>query len=246
MIFTDDSTRRFCLAGKGAEGDIADALTQRGFCVIILPPDEELPVPVADHADLSVFYSGRSLIMRSSYDKKYNVAGFLRRNGLPLPTVFTDAPAGAYPLDTALCAKSAGAYLICREKSTAPEVIGAAGKNGLRILNVRQGYAACSVSVLYDGSLITGDRGIAAEARKQGVETLLTERGHILLPGYGDGLEGFIGGCTGLYGKYLYFTGNLSLHPEGERIASFCREHGTEPVSLSTGPLRDIGGLIFV
>ena len=71
---------------------------------------------------------------------------------------------------------------------------------------------------------------------------LLIQPGHIQLPGYDTG---FLGGCCGkLAADKLAFTGQLDLHPDGQRIQSFLEQRGVTAVELTTGPLIDVGGIV--
>ena len=113
------------------------------------------------------------------------------------------------------------------------------------VIFVNQGYCACAAAACADGALITADRGIASAAFRAGIPCLTIRPGHIMLPGYGDGDGGFIGGASGLCGDRLYFSGDPHSHPDGEAICDFCREHGTEVVPLTGGKLFDGGGIVF-
>ena len=76
------------------------------------------------------------------------------------------------------------------------------------------------------------------------ISVLLIEPGHINLPGYNTG---FIGGCTGLdfIHNELIFNGDLSLHPDGDRIREFVESHGVTIKDFPGRPLTDIGSIIF-
>ena len=113
------------------------------------------------------------------------------------------------------------------------------------LILVRQGYSACAAAACADGAMITSDRGIASAASRAGIPCLIIRKGHISLPGYGDGDGGFIGGASGLYGDSLFFSGDPLTHPDGAVIYDFCREHKTKPVPLAGGKLFDGGGIIF-
>ena len=82
----------------------------------------------------------------------------------------------------------------------------------------------------------------------------------VLLPfGYGQGSGqalnygnlyeveyGFIGGAASLFEDKIYFLGDISKHPESEKILSFIEENGKTAVSLSDEQLADLGGIIFL
>lgn len=227
--------------------EIIASLRSFGIIPIILPPDNRLSQQISNHTDLSVFYTGEHLLFHNNYFCENSIRKLLEDAEVKIPVLLSDSDYGnKYPDDVGLCSKFAGNMLFCNRNATDPLIIEAALKEGKEIRNIRQGYAACSICVTYDGSVITSDKGIARECEIIGVDSLLITPGHIYLPGYGSGCEGFIGGCSGLYNDTLFFTGDLLLHPDGNKIIDFCANHRTNVKSLSSGFLTDIGGMIFI
>ena len=94
-----------------------------------------------------------------------------------------------------------------------------------------------------DNALITADKSIYSISQNNGLDALLISEGHVDLNGYG---YGFIGGASGAVDSYVLFCGDLSNHPDGERIAEFCQKHGKAPVSLSDEPLYDYGTVMLL
>lgn len=150
----------------------------------------------------------------------------------PLPT--------DYPACAAYNALAAGGLFIHRLDCTAPELLAAAEKLSLRLVNVRQGYAKCAAAVVSDTAVITADRGIA-RALKGSAEVLLISPGHVVLPGYE---YGFIGGACGTVGGKLVFCGDLSSHPDAGAIRRFAEENGREVLDIEGFPLTDVGSII--
>ncbi|MBQ2602279.1 MAG: hypothetical protein II583_02545 [Oscillospiraceae bacterium] len=146
-----------------------------------------------------------------------------------------------YPGNAAYCAAVFDGFLIHRLDITAPKILEAA--EGLRLINVRQGYAKCSTVIVDGKSLITSDSGIAEAAQGAGLCVLRVSKGGVLLPGYP---EGFIGGATGVVRNEVIFNGSLEAHPDGAKIRAFIRERGLKIWELSGLPLRDIGSIIYI
>ncbi len=69
-----------------------------------------------------------------------------------------------------------------------------------------------------------------------------------ITPGYVnlEGYEyGFLGGACGMIGKgKLAFTGSIQNHPDYSDMKSFCDQKKVELISLTDGPLLDIGGIL--
>ena len=241
---------RVALAGSAVPAAALEGLKNEGFGITVLPPDPRLPAPVAGHADLSLFLAGGFMAARRDYARLLP-PGTLERlaAGSGRRLVLSDeTAAGAYPGDTGLCCAVSEDYVVLREKSADPEVLKYALENGLRLINVKQGYAACSTAVLSDGAAITDDEGIYRALVSASVSCLLISRGSVLLPGYGrpGEKEGFFGGCCGVTGGVLYTIGNAGTHPDYGKISAFLTEHHTVLRPLCDGELFDAGKILFL
>ena len=153
---------------------------------------------------------------------------------------------GAYPHNVALNALLLGKRVIARVDSLDEKIKRYCAENRYELIHVKQGYTKCSCAVVNDHAIITADKGVYRSLKELNIDILLIEEGRVKL----DGAPcGFIGGATGLDHspdkRTLYFSGNIQLHPDGERIERFCEQHGTEAISLSEDEVRDIGGIIF-
>jgi hypothetical protein len=135
-----------------------------------------------------------------------------------------------------------GKRLICNPRFTDIVLLEHCASEGIEIINVKQGYAKCSVCVVDENSIITADIGIANAAESVGLSVLRISAGYICLPGHECG---FIGGCCGkLAPDIMAFCGDLSTHPDHKSIDAFLRERGVFAESLCRGQLTDIGGMI--
>lgn len=144
-----------------------------------------------------------------------------------------------YPSDVAFDAVGIGDALYCLEAHTAEEVKGCFD----RVVNVRQGYAACSTLVLNDRAAVTADKGIAAALKADGIEVLTVCEGGIALPGYNCG---FIGGASAVINGKVIFFGSITSHPDGKEILAFCCEHGCEVVDFPQFSLTDYGSVRYL
>ena len=205
--------------------------------------------PMAYHPDMFCFNLGKNrwIFYDEIYEANRNII-----DKLNLDIIIEKSPQSCgYPHDVGLNAAMFGGNLICRVKYTNEKILEYAREYGKNIIDVKQGYAKCSVCIVDENSVITSDvsiyNKICKKAPQNNINALLITPGHIDLPGCG---YGFIGGCSGLIksdGKNLLaFTGDINLHPDREKIKDFCRGRGVEPVSLSGEKLRDYGSLFAV
>lgn len=225
-VLVSSTLSESCLAG----------LRRLGWEPLAIPPFASLPAPTRDHPDLllAMLPQGELLLPREYYDA--NVSFFDALGLLLVPE--EKSPGAVYPSDVLLDALAVRDTLYGKEDATSRLL----RSYYPRLVGVRQGYARCSVALLSEKAAITADRGLADALRRDGLDVLTIEPGHISLPGYD---YGFIGGAGGRLsdGTYVFF-GDLSCHPDGERIAAFAKKYIRKAVSLAEGPLCDHGGLL--
>ena len=227
-----------------------------GIHIVRLPRFAVLDAPVSDHPDMLLFaYKERILCPEAYYIQNENIfAG----NAGSVPTHTHIPEYGgicAYPDDIALNAlrmrfPDRGDVVLCRADSASRELLSMFDRGN--IINIRQGYAACSACKVTERAIITADRGEALAAERLGADVLLISPGGIALPGYDTG---FIGGASARIGDALFFFGDPMLHPDGERIMDFVQSHIGEKHALEDetplrrifcahGVLRDYGGAV--
>ena len=146
-----------------------------------------------------------------------------------------------YPGDIIYNGFSTGKYFIHDLKHTDEELLKAVDELGLIKVNVKQGYACCSIVPVDEDSIITADRGIARAAEAAGIAVLTVGPGHVELPGYDTG---FLGGTSGRVGDEILFNGDLSAHPDFDTIREFIESRGLQIKYFESYPLRDIGSII--
>lgn len=225
------------LIGEKVPEKCKSTLIGLGYELFVLPPFERLfPAVTAYHPDTLIFrLSDRRFLLQKEY---FEQIGHIIKQAKMSCAVTDEEMSCKYPGDILLNALSVSGTVFGL-KSAASDIIKADAK---RFINVKQGYAACSVSMLSDKAAVTSDIGLARALEKENIDVLLIHPGHILL----DGHEyGFIGGASGRLpdGRTAFF-GKIKAHPDGELIYEFAAEHRVELVELSDEPLTDVGGLI--
>ncbi len=217
-----------------------DSLINLGYAVFETEKCPDLADPVCGHPDMLVCkISNTDFIVKTTlcglFEDKFKNINIIAGKTKVKPE---------YPFDIAYNASRIGKYLFCNEKYTDSKIKEYCAKNGIKILNVKQGYAKCSICEVSDNAIITADKSIYNTAKENNIEVLLIDNKGIVLNGYD---EGFIGGATGLLEKdLLAVNGSLKLHINGEEIKSFCKKHGVNAVSLSDEPITDIGSIIRI
>lgn len=218
-----------------------------GYRVLTLPPFSRLSSAVASHVDMLLTKIGDDYISYADYCEEASyifsdLSLMLKGSGARF-TFTADEVAPDYPRDVGLNALRMGNKLFCRVASASETLLATAKKYALEIVDVKQGYPACTVLKLNDGAAITADRGMAAILEKHGIRVTLIEQGEISLPPHE---YGFIGGAGEVDGDKLYFFGNPKTHRDGDKIISAAEAEGLTVVPLSGATLSDRGGILFI
>ncbi len=215
-----------------------DFLADNNYEIIKFPSINSLDNPISSHPDMSAVKIKDTWIVYDDakhsfdfYEKKIVVNRGVQKNKKI-----------EYPFDIGLNCAVVGKNLICNEKYTENTVLSLARENGIKIIDVKQGYAKCSVCIVDENSIITEDLGIANKCTEHGIDVLLLKSRAVALDGYD---YGFIGGCSGMLSDgRIVFSGCIENHPEYESINNFCCKHGKRPVSMSDEPLYDVGSIL--
>lgn len=211
--------------------------------VVTLGKNPRLPSAVAAHADMQLLCVGDTYVIAENLAESAPAAyRLLCRSGKRV--ILSEAPLSErYPCDCILNAKPLGKRLLCRVASTDEAVKRLCAKTGIELLNVKQGYAACS-TLVFKYAAVTADRGIASALSEIGFDVLKLESGGIRLDGYD---YGFIGGASFFdpVQNTVFFFGTPERGMSG-LLEEFLKRHSTGCRFLSETPLYDCGGAVII
>ena len=219
--------------------DEINELRQLGYDVITFSPLENLDSEISSHADINLFRwcDGTLFINESIKDEIGEAVAPYRR--VSVKDVFSP-----YPNDVKLNAALIGNNLMCNTKYVAKEILQYAEKNNIRIIHINQGYSKCSVCIVNNNSVITADDSIACLLKNYQIDVLKITEGNICLS---KDHYGFIGGSSGrLNDNEIYFSGDLSSHPDYDRIIEFLDKYHVKPIFNKNRKLNDFGGFVKI
>lgn len=210
--------------------------------IILLPPFSALSEPVSAHPDMLIFpaVSERIIFTHGAYMDECEKA--LCETGYEIVPI-SERAAESYPDDILLNAAQIGNYIFGKRANISSSVISYAEKNGLNIVDIKQGYAKCSICKVTENVIISADPSVLKVAERLNIDALKISEDGVDLRGYD---KGFIGGASGNDGKNIFFCGDIRKHPDGEKIIEFCNLHGKNAVSLSEEKLYDVGTIFFI
>ena len=237
--------KAFAIIGESAKEDIIRELERLDFEVISLSNFQRLPSPVASHADMLMFPIDNKIFLSRDYAPFCKeLLERLKRNSYDIVICDCDIK-NEYPFDVCFNAARVGKNILANTKYICSDIKRYIEGSSYSLHHVKQGYTKCSTVILSENAIITADTGIAKKASELGIDVLTVNNSHdaVLLDGYD---YGFLGGACGLYDGTLYFCGDISRHPDHNKILEFCNAHGVKLYSLSGAQLQDVGGIFFL
>ncbi|MBM7550177.1 DUF6873 family GME fold protein [Peptoniphilus gorbachii] len=189
------------------------------------------------HTDILVhpLPSGELVVDRDNFEYYKNL--FPDKKILPSHSILSKE----YPKDVPLNAFTFKNYFIHNLKYTDKVLLDYYKNSGYHMIDIKQGYTKCS-SLVTDDFVITSDGGIY-ESLKDFIPIYKIKHGEIRLQNFN---YGFIGGASGVYGKKIFFTGDLSHHSSYEEILKIIKKYDYEIEILSKYPIEDFGSIYFI
>lgn len=234
---------KVAILDRRVDFEIERRLALYGYRVITLPPSPRLSAPIASHPDMLVSIVDGELVTTADYCDAAAAEISLIYDSLKTKFHFTGELHGEkYPGDVLFNCLILGKLAFARQKSLSPYLKELLTSKGYKLINVNQGYPACTALRLSPEAAITADSGMERALLAEGIRVYKIEDGGISLPPYP---HGFIGGAGGCDGSRVFFLGDYKLHPSADIIGKAIAAEGLSAVCLSDAPLADLGGILF-
>lgn len=223
-----------------ADDIIVSKLKREGIKVLKTEPCPDLYGAVSYHPDMFLHHVGGKIIVAAP-NAPENVLRRLADEGFTI--VRGDKYISRkYPDDIAYNVARICNCAVCSVRFTDRVLLKYLYEAGVKIIDVKQGYAKCSICIVDSKSVITSDKGIYDALNRHSFDVLLVSPGHISLP---DLDYGFIGGASGLISNdIIFFSGDIKAHPDFEKIESFLKKHGKKICSVDDCSLTDLGTFV--
>lgn len=232
------NTIKKCLIGAKYIEEITE-LRELGLDPIGLPQNPFLDEEINSHADILSFNTLDGLLFLDCHIK-----GETEQFLMGYKTFYCNDIKSPYPKDVTLNVALLGNKLFCNKKASLPEIISWAESKNIEIINTNQGYTKCNMCVLNDKAVITEDDGLSSLLNFCQIDVLKIDKGYIALS---DKHYGFIGGAGVMVSDSLiYFSGDISSHPNFTEITEFLDKYNIKPVFNKNRKLRDFGGFIEI
>lgn len=218
-----------------------DSLRKLGVECIKTQRHPKLPEEVAYHPDMMFCHLGDRDIVYAPETGAQSLLE-LRRYGFNLIEGKTSL-IETYPHDIAYNAAIIGRHAFHDFRYTDSVLLNILKGKGIELVNIKQGYSRCSISILNTDAVITSDKGISKAMFGHSVSALTVEPDvNIKL---GNFKNGFIGGCTGKIDSCkLVFTGNAEKLASFGLISDYMKKNKIKHISLGSGNVLDMGSVI--
>ncbi len=225
-----------------ADKEIINSLKSLGFDIIPTVENKEVSPPLWGHADMQICKCSDNVFISTPLCYEYyknKLADFNVKIICGKTTLGSN-----YPKDIAYNVAWIGKSAIHNFDYTDANIKEYFLQTGIDMINVLQGYSKCTICVVSEGAVITSDIGISKTLLKHGTDVLTISNGNININGWE---YGFIGGASGkISDNTLAFCGDISAHPDYNKIKEFCSNYNVECISLSRKRLMDLGSVILV
>ncbi len=216
-----------------ASSAVRETLESLGIEVISTVEHKNISREICDHADMQIAKINEDLFVCAPEVYEY----YKPILGEKLICGSTSLKCN-YPYDVAYNIARVGGYAFHNIKYTDLCVLNYLKNQGVKIINVCQGYTKCNMCIA-GNSVITSDEDIYQKCVSLGIRALKIRPGHIILDGYD---YGFIGGASGqISDDTIFFAGDISSHPDFVEIKDFLSDVNVKFISVPNIPLIDIG-----
>lgn len=220
--------------------EIAEAFSKiSNIQAIPLKPYSRLDAPVASHADMLFCVLDDVVFCYEDYVKENRLVETIEKEGYKVIFISNKCEK-QYPYDISLNVLVMGKTLYCNEKYTAMEILNYAKSRGYTIIDVKQGYSACSTLVVDENTAITSDFGIAKAVKSSHKKAIIVNCDDVVLTGYD---HGFIGGSTAKINDKIYVFGEISKMNFKNELETISKDQKCEIIPILAGRVYDFGGV---
>ncbi len=218
--------------------DTAQSLSSMGFELVFSCENKNTAPPLAHHADMQLCRASEDIYISAPECIEY-YKNFIEKDKIIRGNTYLSCN---YPGDIAYNILVSKACAIGNFKYTDSVLL--ENLKGKRLINISQGYAACTICRISETGYITSDMGVYRALLREKLDVLPIDNSGILLPGYDCG---FIGGSSVMLGyDTLGINGDARSLADYDNIKAFCKNYGISVLSMSAEPVMDIGSFIII
>lgn len=156
-----------------------------------------------------------------------------------------------YPYDIAYNACIIGDNFIHKIENSDSKIMEIVHERNINIIDVKQGYSKCSISIVDNNSVITDDLDISTKLKRNNIDALYLSKDKtkaiklLSKEGYSN-MNGFIGGATCLIDNTYIIFGDINKLEYASEILEYVKSKGKEIISFDGEDIIDYGGVILI
>lgn len=230
---------KYAIVDKTMDNNMKNIISKQGYIVIDTVMCENVQMPLRYHPDIQLCRIDKQTIVVEPSCFQYYKDLF---NNTYIEIIEGESELQQnYPYDIAYNVLIAESYAVHNFKYTDKRVLEELSKRNIKLIDIKQGYSKCAISILSNGKLMTEDKGVFNTLSKEGIEVLYIPKKEVELLGYD---YGFIGGASSQGGDSVFFCGSLSKHSYSDYIKNYILDVNT--IELSNKTLYDYGSIIIL
>lgn len=227
-----------------------EKLVELGYELINIPNCKDIYFEISSHVDIfCTKVKDKIIFEKRAFEsiENINFKNEMLNRGI---IIGNEIVGEKYPLDILYNVCCIGNFVIHNFKYTDKKVLNIINSLKLKKIDVKQGYSKCSIAVIDNNSVITGDEKIANELINHGIDALICKDiNNIKLLSkdkkYSD-MYGFIGGAISKIGNKIFVSGDLTKIDRNNKIREFIQNRDLEIIEFKGLDVIDYGGMVEI
>jgi len=222
---------------------IEEYFVNLGYEIIKVKKHNEIYNEISSHTDIFCYKIDDTVIFQEkslsgSIDNKYI-------------SIHGDKVDNSYPDCAIYNVCTVDNYAIHNFEITDKTVLSILQSKGYNLINVKQGYANCSILPLSNKCCITSDKGIYSTLADNNFDVLYIDECELDIKLFNSNntysnMSGFIGGCSSVMGDTVIFFGDLDRFKCKDKLVDYIYSRGYKIKDFKDMDVIDYGSCIFI
>lgn len=222
-----------------------EKLRSLGYNLIEIKANKKAYAEISSHPDIFVCKIDKKLIVEKSQYENINQS--IKQNNLIEQG--GEEISKDYPDDIKYNVCLIGKKAIHNFKYTDSKIKQELIKQNYELINVKQGYTNCSISVIDENSIIISDKGLYDTLKNKNIDILFLNYEpdiKLLKNEEYSNKKGFVGGAISRIGNNIVVFGDLDKIDQNKNIRNFIEKRNLKIIEFKGQDVLDYGGIIEI
>lgn len=222
-----------------------EKLRSLGYNLIEIKANKKAYAEIFSHPDIFVCKIDKKLIVEKSQYENINQS--IKQNNLIEQG--GEEISKDYPDDIKYNVCLIGKKAIHNFKYTDSKIKQELIKQNYELINVKQGYTNCSISVIDENSIIISDKGLYDTLKNKNIDILFLNYEpdiKLLKNEEYSNKKGFVGGAISRIGNNIVVFGDLDKIDQNKNIRNFIEKRNLKIIEFKGQDVLDYGGIIEI